>query len=120
MISAGLCSVGLAGDDSALRNKRSFCAYRITWLPIRGKRKRRAFDQQPVEACAVGVGLLAGLSRYGKKPLEERGLVRLQLVPGRYDLQIALYDRTTVDVETVCIRIEANGKTRVRNRRYLS
>jgi len=79
---------------SALRNKRSFCAYRSHGFYSRKTEKARSINK-PVEACAVVSGLLAGLSRYGKKPLEKEAWSAFNWFLEITTCKIALYDRTT-------------------------
>jgi len=82
MISAGLAALDWLGTIQRCEIKGHFVPIGSHGFYSRKTEKAR-FDQQPVEACAVVSACLQALSRYGKKPLEERGVVRLQLVPGR-------------------------------------
>jgi len=118
MISAGLEALDWLGTIQRCEIKGHFVPIGSHGFYSRKTEKAR-FDQQPVEACAVVSACLQAYRAFRGKPLEERGVVCLQLVPGRIT---TCRSRSTItppaDVGTVCIRIEPM-KTRVRNRRYL-
>jgi len=81
MISAGLEALDWLGTIQRCEIKGHFVPIGHM-ASIRGNGKG-ALRSTAGRSLRRRVGLLAGLSRYGKKQLEERGVVRLQLVPGR-------------------------------------
>ena len=75
-------SARLADKRSALRTKGHFVPIGSHGFYSKKTEKAR-FDQQPIEACAAVSACLEAYRATGKRPLAERGLVGLQLVPRR-------------------------------------